>query len=344
MIGLRTARDTAARIADAALEVTVAGGFGSPGIRLRQRMFDWEDLPRLDGRTVMITGATSGIGRAAAVAMAQLGAAVTIVGRDEGRTAAAAEQITADAGSELPVRAAVADLGRLADARRLVDQFTADHEHLDVLVHNAGALSATHELTADGFEATYAAQVLGPHVITTGLLALLQAATSPRVITVSSGGMYAEGLDLDGVQMPGDSYDGVRAYARAKRAQVVLTQEWARRFPGTVAFHSMHPGWADTAGVQDALPRFRRITQPILRTAHEGADTIVWLAGVDPIPAPSGSFWLDRQPRRTVWLPGTGGSPAQHAQLWDMVCQQSGARPEDTPVDRKLIDTEADDR
>ena len=180
MIRLRTVADTAARVADAALEVTVAGSFGSPGIRVRQRMFDWEDLPRLDGRTVLITGATSGIGRAAAVAMARLGAAVTIVGRDEGRTVTAAEQITADASSELPVRAVVADLSRLADARGLVDQITAGHDHLDVLVHNAGALSATHELTADGFETTYAAQVLGPHVITTGLLALLQAGTQPE--------------------------------------------------------------------------------------------------------------------------------------------------------------------
>ncbi|MGB7982218.1 MAG: SDR family NAD(P)-dependent oxidoreductase [Candidatus Nanopelagicales bacterium] len=331
MIALRTVADTVARVADAALEVTVAGSFGSPGIRLRQQMFDWQDLPRLDGRTVLITGATSGIGRAAAVAMARLGAAVTIVGRDEARTTAAADQITAAAGSEVPVRAAVADLSRLADARRLVDQYTASHDHLDVLVHNAGALSATHELTADGFETTYAAQVLGPHVITTGLLALLQAGTHPRVITVSSGGMYAEGLNLHSVHMPADSYDGVRAYARAKRAQVALTQEWARRFPAPVAFHSMHPGWADTAGVQDALPRFRRVTRPILRTADEGADTIVWLAGVDPIPAPSGTFWLDRRPRRTVWLPGTGGSPAEHAQLWDMVCQQTGASPENSP-------------
>ena len=331
MIKLRAVTNTAARVADAALEVTVAGSFGSPGIRLRKQMFDWEDLPRLDGRTVLITGATSGIGRAAAVAMARLGAAVTIVGRDEGRTASAAEQITAATGSEVPVRAAVADLSRLADARSLVDQFTAGHDHLDVLVHNAGALSATHELTADGFETTYAAQVLGPHVITTGLLSLLQAGTSPRVLTVSSGGMYAEALHLDSLHMPADSYDGVPAYARAKRAQVVLTQEWARRIPGTVQFHSMHPGWADTAGVQDALPRFHRITRPILRTADEGADTIVWLAGVDPIPAPSGTFWLDRRPRRTVWLPGTGGTPDQHAQLWDMVCQQTGARPENSP-------------
>lgn len=329
MIGLRAVGDAGARIADAALEVTVAGGFGSPGIRLRQRMFDWEELPRLDGRTVLLTGGTSGIGRAAAEAMARLGATVTIVGRDAARTDAAAEQITAAAGAEVPVRAAAADLSRLADARRLVDEFAADHDHLDVLVHNAGALSAAHEVTADGFEATYASQVLSPHVLTTGLLDRLRAGTSPRVITVSSGGMYAERLDLGTLHMPAEIYDGVRAYARAKRAQVVLTQEWARRFPGPVQFHSMHPGWADTAGVQDALPRFRQITRPILRTAEEGADTIVWLAGVDPIPAHSGTFWLDRRPRRTVRLPGTGGSPAEHAQLWDLVCQQSGARPAD---------------
>jgi dehydrogenase/reductase SDR family member 12 len=327
MIGLRGVEDTAARLADAALEVTVAGGFGSPGIRLRRRMFDWAEPSRLGGRTVLLTGGTSGIGRAAAVAMARLGAAVTIVGRDEGRTATAAEQITAASGADLPVRPAVADLGRLADARRLVDQFAARHDHLDVLVHNAGALSATHELTPDGFEATYATQVLSPHVITAGLLGLLRAGTRSRVLTVSSGGMYAERLDLGTLNMPAEIYDGVRAYARAKRAQVVMTQEWARRFPGSAQFHSMHPGWADTAGVQEALPGFRRVTRPILRTADEGADTIVWLAGVEPIPAPNGTFWLDRRPRRTVRLPGTGGSPADHAQLWDLVCQQSGALP-----------------
>ncbi len=330
MIGLRSVGGAGARLADAVLEVTVAGGFGSPGIRLRQRLFDWEELPRLDGRTVLLTGGTSGIGRAAAEAMARLGAAVTIVGRLEGRTAAVAEQITAAAGAEVPVRAAVADLSRLADARRLADEYAAEHDHLDALVHNAGALAATHEVTVDGFEATYATQVLSPHVLTTGLLDLLRAGTSPRVITVSSGGMYAERLDVSTVQMPAERYDGVRAYARAKRAQVTLTRQWARRFPGPVQFHSMHPGWADTPGVQAALPGFRRVTRPILRTADEGADTIVWLAGVDPIPAPSGTFWLDRLPRRTVWLPGTGGTPAEHAQLWDLVCQQSGARPADT--------------
>lgn len=330
MIGLRTVGDAAARVTDAALEVTVAGSFGSPGIRIRQRVFRWTDLPRLEGRTILVTGGTSGVGRAAAEAMARLGAEVTIVGRDEARAAAAAEQISATGGPggpDVPVRAEAADVSRLADVRRLVDRFGSDHDHLDVLVHNAGALSAEHERTEDGFEATYAAQVLGPHVLTTGLLGLLRAGPSPRVVTVASGGMYAQGLDLADVHMPAESYDGVGAYARAKRVQVVLTREWARRFPEHVQFHAMHPGWADTPGVLESLPRFHRITRPILRTPAEGADTIVWLAGVEPIPAPSGSFWHDRRPRRTVWLPRTGGTPTEHAELWDMVCQQSGASP-----------------
>lgn len=327
MIGMRKAAAASARIVDTALEATVAGSFGGPGIRLRSRLFGWAQPSRLDGRIALVTGATTGIGRATALEMAHLGAEVTIVGRDAERTRQAAADITAEAGAEIPVKAVGADLSLLGDARRLVDEFRSAHDRLDILVHNAGALSATYTGTVDGFEATYASQVLSPHIITTGLFDLLEASAAPRIITVSSGGMYAERLDLARVQMTADDYDGVRAYAKAKRAQVTLTQEWARRFPGRIAFHSMHPGWADTAGVQTALPRFRAITRPILRTPGEGADTIVWLAGVEPIPAPSGSFWLDRLPRRTVWLPGTGGSTAEHAALWELVCRQSEARP-----------------
>jgi hypothetical protein len=89
----------------------------------------------------------------------------------------------------------------------------------------------------------------------------------------------------------------------------------------------MHPGWADTRGVQESLPTFRRLTRPILRTAQEGADTIVWLAGVEPIPGPNGSFWLDRAPRGTVRYPGTSADPGAADELWDLVCQQTGEVP-----------------
>lgn len=339
----RSIRGGVARVVDAALEVSVAGGFGSPGIRVRRRLAGWTEVPRMDGRSVLITGATSGIGAAAATELARLGARVGIVGRNPDRTAAAAARIEAEvladhagevgrarhapAGTPL-VEVFVADLTRLADARRLVNEVAGAWSTLDVLVHNAGALSADYQQTEDGFEATYAAQVLSPHVITAGLLAHLARGNRPRVVTVSSGGMYTQTLDLATVQADAQDFDGVRAYARAKRAQVVLTQQWAARFPGPVQFHSMHPGWADTPGVRDALPRFRRLTRPILRTAAEGADTIVWLAGVESVPGPNGSFWLDRRPRGTERMPGNSIPAGGAEALWELVCAQTGVRPQ----------------
>lgn len=325
-------RSAAARIVDGALEVSVVGGFGSPGIRLRRRLFHWESIPRMDGRRVVITGATSGIGRAAALQMARLGADLAIIGRDEARTRAAADQMAraAQDGSQgQAVKAYFADLRNMAVVRRVAGEIVEDGRALDVLIHNAGALVNTYEATAEGFEATYASQVLGQHVLTSRLLPSLARGTDPRVIVVSSGGMYAERLDLDTVQMSAASYDGVRAYARAKRAQVTMNEQWAARFADQpVGFHCMHPGWADTRGVRDSLPAFHRVTRPILRTPQEGADTIVWLAAAHRLPAPSGTFWLDRRPRGIVRVPGTRPGPAVARGLWDLVCRQTGERPD----------------
>ncbi len=323
------ARRAAARAADATLEATVVGGFGSPGIRLRRRLFDWQDLPEMAGRSVILTGATSGLGLAAATDLQRLGARLTVLGRDRQRTEQVAARITAghDAGYEVAV--AVADLTSIAAARAFAQDYAARHEQLDVLIHNAGALNAQHELTAEGFEATYAAQVLSPHAMTTTLLPLLAASRTARVITVSSGGMYTQRLDPQRMQMTPDRYHGVTAYALAKRAQVVMAREWATRFGHVAQFHSMHPGWADTPGVRESLPTFRRVTQPLLRTPQEGADTITWLAGVNPIPGPNGSFWLDRRPRGTVRVPGRSGTDADSHALWDLVDLQAGAAPTD---------------
>ena len=326
---LGSARSGAARLADGALELTVAGGLGSPGIRLRRRMFSWEQLPGMQGRRVLITRATSGIGRATALQMAGVDAEVAIIGRDPERTRNTAQEIAeVGAGPRNGAGYFLADLRLLSDARRVADEIIAEGQVWDVLIHNAGALVRTYERTAEGFEATYASQVLSQHVLTTRLLPVLARGTDPRVIVVSSGGMYAEKLDLDTVQMSADGYDGVRAYARAKRAQVALNQQWAARLSASgVEFHCMHPGWADTPGVQDALPAFRRVTQAILRTPQEGADTCVWLAASTTLPAPSGTFWLDRRPRGTVRVPGTSPDPADGARLWELVCEQTGERP-----------------
>ena len=141
--------------------------------------------------------------------------------------------------------------------------------------------------------------------------------------------MYTARLDPPRMQMDAGNYDGVTAYALAKRAQVVMTQQWARRFGHVAQFHSMHPGWADTPGVQQSLPTFRTLTRPLLRTPDEGADTITWLAAVEPVPGRNGSFWLDRRPRGTVRLPRTSAAEADADALWELVCEQSGARPAD---------------
>jgi dehydrogenase/reductase SDR family member 12 len=133
----------------------------------------------------------------------------------------------------------------------------------------------------EGFETTYASQVLSLHILTARLLPALQRGTRSRVIVVPSGGMDAEKVDPGEPADVGCRLAGVRAYARAKQAQEVVTEQWARRSPqASVGLHRMQPSWADTRGVQESLPTLRRLTRPILRTAQEGAETIVWLAGV----------------------------------------------------------------
>lgn len=312
---------------DAALEATVVGGFSRVGYLVRRRLFEWPTVaPDLSGRFVVVTGATSGIGREAALEMSAAGADLVLVGRNEMRLAG----VVADARRVGPkgqrVHGVRADLSLLSEARRLVEVVRELTPVVDVLVHNAGAMTHDYTVTAEGFETTFASQVLAPFVITSGLLDELRAADDPRVIVVSSGGMYAERLDPETVQFGADDYDGVRSYARAKRAQVALSEEWARRFP-EIGFHSMHPGWVDTPGVATALPGFRRLTGPVLRTPAEGADTIVWLAAANSEDTATGHFWLDRRTRSTVRLPWTRPAPGAAADLWHLVGVLAGEDP-----------------
>ena len=122
--------------------------------------------------------------------------------------------------------------------------------------------------------------------------------------------MYTERLDLDRLDTGPEGFDGVKAYAQAKRAQVVLNQQWAERAGASgVTFHAMHPGWVDTPGVQTSLPDFYRVMGPWLRTPDQGADTMVWLAAADEPLASNGRFWLDRHRRWTNKLPWTRTRP-----------------------------------
>ncbi len=301
---------------DALLEASVVGGFSRIGYEVRSRAADWDNDTDLSGTRVLLTGGTSGLGLAAARLMSRAGASVAITGRDADRLDAAARAIAGAGEPPLTLQADSADLTAVSDMfERAVDGLGG----LDVLVNNAGALTHRYMVGPQGFELTYTVHVLAPFLLTARAIPVV--GVSGKVITVSSGGMYSERLEPDGVEMTRDEYDGVSAYAKAKRAQVALNEVWARRYPDGPTFAAMHPGWADTPGVQDSLPGFRRLTAPILRTPEQGADTVVWLAGHE---TPSGRFWLDRHPRSTVRLPWTR-YPAEAAdELFARVYEQTG--------------------
>jgi dehydrogenase/reductase SDR family protein 12 len=306
-------------LVDEALELSVIGSFTKVGYEARSRLFGWEDLAdvRMDGKVVLVTGATSGLGLESATTFARMGASVRIVGRSPQQTESTCVDIASATGND-DVVAYVADLTDLDATRRLAGEILATETRLDVLVHNAGALLAERRETPQGHEATFALMVLAPQLLTRLLRPLLRPGS--RVIWVTSGGMYAQALDVDTLEMGPQDYRGSVAYAKAKRAQVVLTHEWARRLrEDGVAVHVMHPGWADTPGIHESLPTFSKVIGPLLRDRAEGADTIVWLGAAEEPGRSTGRLWLDRHPRSTEKLPGTRTSPRERERLWDLV-------------------------
>ena len=315
-----------ASFSDALMEAVIAPSWSGLGYSARRRLEGWDNrIPvPMDGKVVVLTGFTSGIGLAAATRFGELGATLHLVSRDQGRTSATAEVLSRQG---FAVHTSVADMGDLAAVRSIAAEIAAAHQRLDALIHNAGALSPEYTVSPQGFEMTVASQVLGPFLLTSLLLPLLEAGESKgRVIAVASGGMYPEKLDVEKLVASRDSYNGVRAYARAKRAQVELNVEWARRSGSGVIFQAMHPGWVDTPGVVKSLPRFHAITKSVLRSAEAGADTIVWLADVDAKElGANGGFWLDRHRRSITKVPGTGASQSERDRLWQWCEDKSGS-------------------
>ena len=308
---------------DLLLEATVAGSFSRLGYEARRRLDDWEDAPAdaLAGKRILLTGATSGIGRAATGQLLDLGAEVLVVGRDEQRTIKAVAELDI-AHPNGTVTAHIAELADLSAVRELADDLLDFGEPLDAVVHNAGALLDQKTMTVDGLETTLAVHVVAPHLLTTMLVPLLR--QPARVVWVTSGGMYSQGLDVDHLEMDEDRYKGATQYARAKRAQVELLGLWAERLAPTAVAHAMHPGWADTPGVEASLPTFRKITGPALRTPNQGADTLVWLLWADEPAQTSGKLWLDRRQRSTVHLPGTATTDEERERLWSWVEDRAG--------------------
>jgi dehydrogenase/reductase SDR family member 12 len=316
-------------IADAALEITIVPSFTKLGYAARSRLQHWSSFEGYDlrGQVIVVTGATSGLGRWAAEQLASMHATVVVVGRGGDRNASVAAEITESTGNER-VTGASCDLGDLDQVRRLADRLMSDHDRLDVLVHNAGALSAERMVSPQGIETTVASQVVGPFLLTHLLTDLLAASAPSRVITMSSGGMYTAPLTVSGLEMAPEEYQGTKQYALAKRAQVTLTEIAAARLGDRgIRFHAMHPGWADTPGVEAALPGFRKVMGPLLRSPEQGADTLVWLAADDGEPIDTnGGFWLDRRRRSIHKLPATKRSDTadRRERLWNWVAASAG--------------------
>ena len=323
---------TAAKIIDAMLEFPIAPSFTRIGLEARRRLFDWRDVSSYDltRRVIVVTGATSGLGRAAASQFARDGATVVVVGRNPDKTAVVVAELRESTGNP-KVGAVVADMGDFGSVRRAAEEILSVHDRIDVLIHNAGALTHHRSDAPDGTEATVASQVVGPFLLTCLLLERLRESAQARVITMSSGGMYTAELTVDGLQMDAGAYNGTKQYALAKRAQVTLNEMWAERVDRqSVVFHAMHPGWADTPGVEESLPTFRKIVGPLLRDADGGADTMVWLAADDGEPlATTGGFWLDRRVRPIHRFARTRRSdtPERRDELWEWVTERAGCSP-----------------
>ena len=274
----------------------------------------------IKGKHIVVTGASAGLGLATAKELARRGAQLTLIMRNKDKAEECVAQLQYETGNKL-VRYELADLSLMADVESLVKRLLKRGQAIDVLVNNAGALFNPRSETAEGLEQSYALLLLSPYRLTEGLKPLLLASKAARVINVVSGGMYTQKLDVD--LLPNNThsrYSGSVAYAREKRALMTLTEEWARDWSDQgIIVNAMHPGWADTPGVQNSLPEFRKITRRVLRSAQEGADTIVWLAVASEAGRTGGKLFLDRQQRATHLTKKTREPVSERRKLLDFL-------------------------
>lgn len=313
---------------DTVLDKTLLLGYSSIGPTLRRRWWPADPAPQsLAGRHVVVTGGSSGLGRAAATGIARLGATVHLVGRNADRLRDAADLIRRDV-PDADLLEEVCDVSDLDSVRAYAADLGQRVTALHAIVHDAGIMPPERTESAQGHELALATHVIGPLLLTELLRENLAAADAPRVVIVSSGGMYSAPLDRsigDDIEYRADEYKPVRAYARTKRMQVTLAEILGARYAADgITVHSMHPGWADTPGVTDSLPRFAKVAAPILRTPEQGADTIVWLTASPDATSTTGQFWSDRRARPTYYLPGKKDDAQARRTVWTYVCEVAG--------------------
>jgi NAD(P)-dependent dehydrogenase (short-subunit alcohol dehydrogenase family) len=250
--------------------------------------------------TYLITGATNGIGKAAALAIARQGGRVVIAGRNPQKTEAIAAELRQTSGNPA-VDFLVADLTSLAEVRRLAAEFTARYERLDVLVNNAGAFFMRREETAEGMEMTFALNHMSYYLLTNLLLNMLKASAPARVVNVASAAESSARVDWDDLQLR-RRYRSFEAYALSKRFNLYFTYELARRLDGSgVTANAVHPGSVATGIWANPFGRFNGLAKPLtrlmMRSPEQGAETVIYLATSPEVERESGKYYVDRQPR-----------------------------------------------
>jgi NAD(P)-dependent dehydrogenase (short-subunit alcohol dehydrogenase family) len=276
------------------------------------------DTGSMTGKTVLITGGTGGIGRAAAFALASMGARIGITGRDRVRADAAAAAITLATGNPA-VDVFVADLSSQAEVRRLAGEVLAAYPRLDVLLNNVGGFWAHRHVTADGLERTFALNHLAPFLLTDLLLERLIASSPARVVTVSSGAQSMGRIDFEDL-MGQRKYSGQDAYNQSKLANVMFTYELARRLEGTgVTATALHPGITSTAFGSEDVARgwgpLIAVMRAFMRSPARGAETPVFLASSDDVEGQTGLYYADRKARRSH---AASYDPEITARLWQV--------------------------
>ena len=273
------------------------------------------------GRTCLITGASNGIGKETAIELARMGATVVMVARDERKGRAAQMEVKERSGADTDLL--LADFASLADVRRLAEDYRSRHDTLHVLINNAGAYNSQRELSKDGYEMTIAVNHLAHFLLTDLLLDVIKASAPARIINVSSGAHSGAKIDFDDLQSEQGYGIGMRSYGQSKLANVLFTNELARRLDGAnVTVNSLHPGVVrtgfgrNTGGFMGAFfAVFQFVGRPFLLTSAKGAETSIYLASSPDVETTTGEYFVKS---KSVAYNDESNDPEVARRLWDV--------------------------
>jgi NAD(P)-dependent dehydrogenase (short-subunit alcohol dehydrogenase family) len=251
----------------------------------------------MKGKTIVATGATSGIGEVAVLALAGLGARIVFIARDEARAQATMRKLEAKAPG-LGHRVHLADLSSMAETRKVGETIAANEPRIDVLINNAGAIFSDRRVTPEGLELTFALNHMAYFVLTKALREKLIASAPAQVVSTSSGAHQGVSLDFGDLQSA-NGYKMLRVYGRSKLANILFTRELARRLAGTgVTANCLHPGAVATRFGDSSGGMLRRLL-PVLRlffiSPEQGADTIIYLASSPEVEKTTGEYFVKRK-------------------------------------------------